>query len=84
MHSLNNIHVHIRVPWKNFPGLDKQNFERKIVNMFLLISFNICSECSKTPSHCDGSIEYPQHMFWLRNKKTIFWYVLLTDSLTKV
>ena len=24
--------------------------------------------CSKEPSHCDGSFEYPQHMFWLRNK----------------
>ena len=26
-----------------FIDLDKQNFERKIVNIFLLISFNICS-----------------------------------------
>ena len=24
---------------------------------------------SKEPSHRDGSFEYPQHMFWLRNKK---------------
>ena len=23
--------------------------------------------CSKEPSHWDGSFEYPQHMFWLRN-----------------
>ena len=23
----------------------------------------------KEPSHWDGSFEYPQHMFWLRNKK---------------
>ena len=21
------------------------------------------------PSLCDGSFEYPQHMFWLRNEK---------------
>ena len=28
--------------------------------------------CSKEPSHRDGSFEYPQHMFWLRNKKIIF------------
>ena len=26
-------------------------FERKIVNIFLLISFNICFWCSKEPSH---------------------------------
>ena len=25
--------------------------------------------CSKEPSHYDGSFEYPQHMFGLRNKK---------------
>ena len=25
----------------------------------------------------DGSFEYPQHMFWLRNKKNIFYYTLL-------
>ena len=31
--------------------LDKLNFERKIVNIFLPISFNICFGCSKEPSH---------------------------------
>ena len=25
----------------------------------------------KKTSHRDGSFEYPQHMFWLRNKKNI-------------
>ena len=28
--------------------------------------------CSKEPSHRDGSFEYPQHMFGLRNKKNNF------------
>ena len=32
-------------------GLDKQFFERKIVNIFLPISFNICFGCSEEPSH---------------------------------
>ena len=32
-------------------GLDKQNFQRKIVNIFLPISFNICFGCSKEPSY---------------------------------
>ena len=62
-------------------GLDKQSFERIIVNFFLPIRFNICFGCSKEPSHYDGSFEYPQHMFWLRNKKIIFWYALLTKVL---
>ena len=39
------------------------------MNFFLPIDFNICFGCSKEPSHRDGSFEYPQHMFWLRNKK---------------
>ena len=32
----------------------------------------MCFWCSKEPSHRDGSFEYPQHMFWLRNKKKKF------------
>ena len=32
----------------------------------------MCFGCSKEPSHRDGSFEYPQHMFWLRNKKNYF------------
>ena len=52
-------------------GLDKI-CERKIVNIFLPIHFNICFGCSKEPSHRGGSFEYPQHMFGLRNKKNNF------------
>ena len=32
-------------------GLDKHIFERKIVNIFFLIRFNICFGRSKEPSH---------------------------------
>ena len=32
----------------------------------------MCFGCSKEPSHWEGSFEYPQHMFWLRNKKNNF------------
>ena len=52
--------------------LDKQNFERKLTNSFLLVSFNTCFGFSKEPSHRDGSFEYQQHMFWLGNKKALF------------
>ena len=53
-------------------GPVKQKFEHKIVIIFLPINLNICFGCSKEPSHRDGSFEYPQHMFWLRNKKNNF------------
>ena len=41
----------------------------------------MCFVCSKEPSHRDGSFEYPQHMFWLRNKKINFSYPLLSGGL---
>ena len=53
-------------------SINKQKILRKDVNIFLPISFNKCFGCSKEPSHRDGSFEYPQHMFWLRNKKSKF------------
>ena len=51
--------------------LSKKNL-RKIAIIFLSISLNMCFGCFKEPSHRDGSSEYPQHMFWLGNKKTNF------------
>ena len=40
--------------------------------IFLSISLNICFGCStREPSQWDGSFWYPQHMFWLRNKKKV-------------
>ena len=49
-----------------------KNILRKIAIIFLSISLNMCFECSNEPSHRDGSFEYSQHMFWLRNKKINF------------
>ena len=40
--------------------------------IFLSISLSMCFGCSKEPSHREGSFEYPQHMFWLSNKKNNF------------
>ena len=51
--------------------LGKNNLH-KIAIIFLSISLNMCFRCSKEPSHQEGSFEYPQHMFWLRNKKNNF------------
>ena len=67
--------MHVLATWCVFVcgvDLDKHIFERKIVNVFITTRFNICFGCSKEPSQRDGSFEYPQHMFWLRNKKNIF------------
>ena len=58
--------------YKYNKGLDIKKILSKIVNNFLPIIFSICFGCSKELSHWDGSFEYPQHMFWLRNKKIIF------------
>ena len=58
----------LKIPIQNI-GLDNTIFERKILNISLPISYNKCFGCSKEPSHQDGSFEWPQHMFWLRNKK---------------
>ena len=44
----------------------------KIVIIFISISLNMCFGYSKELSHRDRSFEYPQHMFWLRNKKNNF------------
>ena len=59
---------------------DKQNSFHKIVHIFLPISFNIRFWCSKEPSHRDCSFEYPQHMFWLGNRKLIFGYTLIQGA----
>ena len=53
----------------------------KIVIIFIPINLNICFGCSKEPSYWDGSFEYPQHMFWLRNKEKSFQYALLSGGL---
>ena len=37
--------------WEVYISLDKQNFLRKIVNIFLRLIFSICFGCSKEPSH---------------------------------
>ena len=51
-----------------FIGLD--NKIKSEFTYLLVLTYAFGS--SKEPSHLDGSFEYPQHMFWMRNKKTIF------------
>ena len=52
------------------------------LNLIIFVfSLNMCFGYSKEPSHWDGSFVYPQHRFWLRNKKIIFSYALLSGGL---
>ena len=48
---------------------DKQKFPHKIVIISLPFSKSIYCGCSKEPSQRDGSFEYPQHKYWMRNKE---------------
>ena len=61
-----------------------KNFEGKIVNIFLPISFLfwvLKRTVSLRPFFLqEGSFEHPQHMFWFRNRKISFWYTLLTKG----
>ena len=61
-------------------GEDRQNIVRKIVNIFLTTSLNICFGCSKEPSQWNCSFEHQQHVFWLRNKKKKFNYTFDLDA----
>ena len=44
----------------------------------LPINLNKCFGCLKESFHRDGSFEYPQHMFWLRNKENSFQFWALS------
>ena len=58
-------------PWFSQPVQWSRDKQKKLAlncNYFLII----CCGCSKEPSHWDDSFEYPQNMFWLRNKKNNF------------
>ena len=53
------------------------------MNIFSSISFIICNKfgCSKEPFTGDSSFEYPQDMFWLRNKKINFQLCIVKNGL---
>ena len=55
----------------------KPKNKHKIAIIFLSISLNMCFGCSKEMSHGDGSFEYPQHMFCLRNKNIFQLHTLI-------
>ena len=70
--EMGDIEVYKSIMVGTSKGPLRKNNLHKIAIIFLSISLNMCFGCSKKLSHRDGPFEYPQHMFWLRNKKNNF------------
>ena len=58
--------------WCETIGPDKDGLFTENCIYFLTHLFKRVFGCLKEPSYWDSSFEYPQHMFWLRNKKNNF------------
>ena len=52
-----------------FCALKIENFQRKNFDIFLIFAQNIDCGYSLEPPRRGGSNEYPQSMFWSKNKK---------------
>ena len=55
--------------YKDFSSLKIENFQLKILDIFLIFAQNIDCGYSLEPPRRVGSNEYPQSMFWSKNKK---------------
>ena len=54
---------------RDFLALKIENFQQKKLNIFLIFAQNIDCGYTLEPPHRGGSNEYPQSMFWSKNKK---------------
>ena len=54
---------------QRFKDVKKENFQKKIFDMFLIFAQNIDCGYKLEPPRRGGSNEYPQSMFWGKNKK---------------
>ena len=54
---------------ENFLALKIENFQLKKVDIFLIFAQNIDCGYKLEPPRRGGSNEYPQSMFWSKNKK---------------
>ena len=52
-----------------FLALKIENFQQKIFDIFLIFAQNIDCGYTLEPPRRGGSNEYPQSMFWSKNKK---------------
>ena len=52
-----------------FKVVKNENFQKKKIDIFLIFAQNIDCGCTLEPPRRGGSYEYPQSMFWSKNKK---------------
>ena len=55
-----------------FHGCKNDNFQMKIFDIFLIFAPNIDCGYTLEPPQRGGSNEYPQSMFWSKNKKIMY------------
>ena len=55
-----------------FHGCKNDNFQMKFFDIFLIFAQNIDCGYTLEPPQRGGSNEYPQSMFWSKNKKTMY------------
>ena len=60
---------HTHMIYSNFFRLKIDNFQRKKSDFFLIVAQNIDCGYTLEPPRRGGSNEYPQSMFWIKNKK---------------
>ena len=61
-----------RAIYKEFLALKIESFQQKKFDIFLIFAKNIDCGYTLEPPHRGGSNEYPQSMFWSKNKKNRF------------
>ena len=66
-----------------FHACKNDNFQMKICDIFLIFAQNIDCGYTLEPPQRGGSNEYPQSMFWIKNKKNMFTRVNPTFSIKK-
>ena len=64
-----------------FHGLKNDNFQMKNCDIFLIFAQNIDCGYTLEPPQRGGSNEYPQSMFWSKNKKNMYTRVNPTFSI---
>ena len=57
-----------------FHGCKNVHFQMKMFNIFLIFAQNIDCGYTLEPPQRGGSNEYPQSMFWSKNKKNVCYY----------
>ena len=66
---VSSLRKHAHMIYSNFFRSKINNFQRKIFDIFLIFAQNIDCGYTLEPPRRGGSNEYPQSMFWSKNKK---------------